>query len=186
MTRKSHKSGTGTDAASQRTHLSRGVLSILLEDVQIENSRGQVVAMVRGPAPSLRPGRVSFRFGHLPTRLTKRHGRGVSAGLRHPSQSRFCGSSAASIRPFPAEVSPNPNTEFIHQPRFAPGWNFGEAQVHTVRREPHPSSVFGLPMNFPTTRRIQRIRKKSAVAPTVITSAGTHLVVQGTNRITGT
>ena len=58
--------------------------------------------------------------------------------------------------------------------------------VHTARREPHPSSVFGPPTNFPTTRRIQRIRKKSAVAPTVIAGAGTHLVVQGTNRITGT
>ena len=37
------------------------------------------------PAPSLRSGRVSFRFAHLSTKLTKCYGRSVSAGSRHRS-----------------------------------------------------------------------------------------------------
>jgi hypothetical protein len=47
------------------------------------------------------------------------------------------------------------------------------------------SLTVGSSMNFPTTARIQRIRQKSTESMTAIASAGTHLVVQGTNKING-
>jgi hypothetical protein len=46
---------------------------------------------------------------------------------------------------------------------------------------------FSVPsMNFPTTARIPRITIKSAESMAAISSAGTHLVVQGTNKTNGT
>jgi len=49
-----------------------------------------------------------------------------------------------------------------------------------------PSGAFGPAMNFPTTERTQSITYKSAKPKGMITRAGIHLVVQGTNRINGT
>ena len=49
-----------------------------------------------------------------------------------------------------------------------------------------PSGAFGPSMNFPTTERTQSITDKSARPKGMIRRAGTHLVVQGTNRINGT
>ena len=50
----------------------------------------------------------------------------------------------------------------------------------------HPSEVLGLAKNFPTTERIHNITYKSAMPKGIITIAGTHLVVQGTDRISAT
>ena len=51
---------------------------------------------------------------------------------------------------------------------------------------PHLSEVSGSSMNFPTTERIASIAIKSAESIAAIAIAGTHLVVQGTNKINGT
>jgi hypothetical protein len=48
-----------------------------------------------------------------------------------------------------------------------------------------PSGAFDPSMNFATTERIANITIKSAESMTAINRAGTHLVVQGTNKING-
>jgi hypothetical protein len=50
----------------------------------------------------------------------------------------------------------------------------------------HRSGAFGPSTNFPTTERIVSITIKSAESMAAIASAGTHLVVQGTNKTNGT
>ena len=50
----------------------------------------------------------------------------------------------------------------------------------------YPSEASGPLMNFPTTERTQSIMYKSAMPIGIIRKAGTHLVVHGTNKISGT
>ncbi len=49
----------------------------------------------------------------------------------------------------------------------------------------HCLGAFGFLTSFPTTETIASIRYKSAMPIGMITKAGTHFVVQGTNRING-
>jgi hypothetical protein len=62
----------------------------------------------------------------------------------------------------------------------------GHLSIHFKIEGAHLSEVFGLSTNFPTTERIASMAYKSAMPIGMITGAGTHLVVQGTNRINGT
>jgi hypothetical protein len=50
----------------------------------------------------------------------------------------------------------------------------------------HPSEASDPPMNFPTTESTKSIMYKSAMPIGIITKAGTHLVVHGTNNSNGT
>lgn len=50
----------------------------------------------------------------------------------------------------------------------------------------HPSEVFCRSKNFPTTEKSASIAYKSTMPKGIVTMAGTHPVVQGTNRISRT
>jgi len=57
---------------------------------------------------------------------------------------------------------------------------------YVIPLDPEGALNFGPSINFPTTERIASITYKSAVPMGAIKMAGTHLVVQGTNKINGT
>ena len=85
------------------------------------------------------------------------------------------------------------------QPLFAAIPNALAVRHRTCTRAPYREAVvvspeeecpsldgFGPSMNFPTTERTQSITYESARPIGMVTKAGTHLVVQGTNKINGT